>query len=99
MVLCDELGLYCIDETNLETHGTWSESFDTSIYLPDDKEDKWLDSVLDRANSMYERDKSHPSIVIWSLGNESRGGSILQKEADFLRAKDNTRVIHYEGIS
>ena len=97
--LCDELGLYCIDETNLETHGTWSESFDTSIYLPDDKEDKWLDSVLDRANSMYERDKNHPSIVIWSLGNESRGGSILQKEADFLRAKDNTRVIHYEGIS
>lgn len=96
--LCDELGLYCIDETNLETHGTWSESFDTSIYLPDDKEDKWLDSVLDRANSMYERDKNHPSIVIWSLGNESRGGSILQKEADFLRAKDNTRVIQKKVI-
>ena len=97
--LCDELGLYCIDETNLETHGTWSDSFDPSLFLPDNKEEKWLDNVLDRANSMYERDKNHPSIIIWSLGNESRGGSVLQKEADFLRAKDNTRVIHYEGLS
>lgn len=96
--LCDELGLYCIDEVNLETHGTWSDSFDPEHYLPNNN-DEWLDIILDRANSMYERDKNHPSIIIWSLGNESRGGSVLLKEANFLRAKDNTRVIHYEGLS
>ena len=96
--LCDELGLYVIDEVNLETHGTWSEMFDVKHILPDDKEE-WLPSILDRANSMYERDKNHPSIIIWSLGNESHGGSIIYQEAQFLRKKDQTRLIHYEGIS
>ena len=91
--LCDELGLYCIDETNLETHGTWSESFDTSIYLPDDKEDKWLDSVLDRANSMYERDKNHPSIVIWSLGNEAGKGENFRWMYNACKKLDPSRPV------
>lgn len=64
--LCDEYGLYVIDEVNLETHGTWSELFDKAHIIPDDKPE-WLDIILDRANSMYERDKNHPSIIIWSL--------------------------------
>lgn len=96
--LCDELGLHVIDEVNLETHGTWSEMFDEEHILPNDQHE-WLDIVLDRANSMYERDKNHPSIVMWSLGNESHGGSVLYQEAQFLRQKDQSRVIHYEGIS
>lgn len=96
--LCDELGLYVIDEVNLETHGTWSELFDEEHILPNNN-DEWLPCILDRANSMYERDKNHPSIIIWSLGNESRGGKVLLEEANFLRSKDTTRVIHYEGLS
>ena len=54
--LCDEYGLYVIDEVNLETHGTWSEYFDKEHIIPDNKPE-WLDIILDRANSMYERDK------------------------------------------
>lgn len=96
--LCDELGLYVIDEVNLETHGTSSEFFDPDNILPNNN-DEWLPAIIDRANSMYERDKNHPSIIIWSLGNESRGGSVLYKEAEFLRSKDKTRLIHYEGLS
>ena len=95
--LCDELGLYVIDEVNLETHGTWSELFDQEHILPYDNED-WLPAIIDRANSMYERDKNHPCILMWSLGNESYGGKVLREEADFLRKKDSTRLIHYEGI-
>ena len=95
--LCDELGLYVIDEVNLETHGTWSEFFDREHILPNNNL-KWLDNILDRANSMYERDKNHPSILIWSLGNESYGGEVIYQESQFLRKKDQTRLIHYEGI-
>lgn len=95
--LCDEYGLYVIDEVNLETHGTWSEYFDKEHIIPDNKPE-WLDIVLDRANSMYERDKNHPSIIIWSLGNESHGGKNLYEMSQFLRNKDQSRVIHYEGI-
>ena len=95
--LCDEYGLYVIDEVNLETHGTWSEYFDKEHIIPDNKPE-WLDIILDRANSMYERDKNHPSIIIWSLGNESHGGKNLYEMSQFLRNKDQSRVIHYEGI-
>lgn len=95
--LCDELGLYVIDEVNLETHGTWSEFFDREHIIPHDNLE-WLNIILDRANSMYERDKNHPSIVIWSLGNESFGGEVIYRESEFLRKKDQTRLIHYEGI-
>ena len=65
--------------------------------IPDNKPE-WLDIILDRANSMYERDKNHPSIIIWSLGNESHGGKNLYEMSQFLRNKDQSRVIHYEGI-
>ena len=96
--LCDEYGLYVIDEVNLETHGTWSELFDKTHIIPDDKSE-WLDIILDRANSMYERDKNHPSIIIWSLGNESYGGKNLYEMSKFMKQKDTSRLIHYEGLS
>lgn len=96
--LCDEYGIYVIDETNLETHGSWvnnqKEEFDA---LPGSKEE-WTEAVLDRCNSMVERDKNHPSIVIWSLGNESFGGDNFIKMHDFIKKKDPTRIIHYEGV-
>lgn len=96
--LCDQYGLYVIDETNLETHGTWwygqKELGDT---LPGSRPE-WTANVLDRCRSMLERDKNHPSVVIWSLGNESFGGDNFLRMAEYVRAADPTRVVHYEGI-
>ena len=71
--LCDEFGIYMIDETNLESHGSWDTAEFTKDYtyvVPHDKPE-WQSMMLDRANSMYQRDKNHPAILIWSCGNES----------------------------
>ena len=98
--LCDEYGLYLIDETNLETHGSWDtvhETGDTSMIVPNDRPE-WLDMMLDRANSMYQRDKNHPAILIWSCGNESYGGKDIYEMSQFFRREDPTRLVHYEGI-
>jgi beta-galactosidase len=97
--LCDEYGLYVIDETNLETHGSWrygqrEEEWDN---VPGSKPE-WTGAVLDRANSMLQRDKNHPSVIIWSLGNESFGGDNFIKMHDFFRETDPTRIVHYEGV-
>lgn len=98
--LCDEYGLYMIDETNLETHGSWDVAELTKDYtyvLPHDKPE-WLDMVLDRANSMYQRDKNHPAILIWSCGNESFGGRDIYEMSQFFRKVDSSRLVHYEGL-
>lgn len=96
--LCDEYGIYVIDETNLETHGTWSEFFDQEHIIPND-DPKWQENVLDRAKSMYERDKNHPSILIWSCGNESYGGKDIFEMSEYFRSVDPSRLVHYEGVS
>ncbi len=96
--LCDEYGMYVIDEVNMETHGTWSEMYDPEHIVPDNKPE-WQKAIIDRAASMYERDKNHPSILIWSCGNESHGGKDIYEMSQFLRKKDPSRLIHYEGIS
>lgn len=98
--LCDEYGLYVIDETNLETHGTWQKIGKVVLdenTIPDDKPE-WLEPVLDRAESMFERDKNHSSILIWSCGNESFGGENIYEMSQFFRGKDTSRLVHYEGI-
>lgn len=98
--LCDEYGLFVIDEMNLETHGTWHKNGVVAIdehSLPADNA-LWMEAVLDRANSMYQRDKNHASILIWSCGNESGGGLVLYEASEFLRHKDKSRLIHYEGV-
>ena len=99
--LCDEYGLYMIDETNLETHGTW-EAIGRGLVplefaIPGDRPE-YLQLILDRARSMFERDKNHPSILIWSCGNESFGGSDLQTMHDAFHEWDDTRLVHYEGV-
>lgn len=97
--LCDEHGLYVIDEVNVETHGTWQilgQPYSEKV-IPNNNPE-WLENIIDRAKSMFERDKNYPSIIIWSCGNESFGGENLFKMSEFLRNLDNTRVIHYEGI-
>lgn len=98
--LCDRYGLYVIDEMNLESHGSWDDHrrgrAPREAVVPGDRPE-WRDALLDRAASMYERDKNHASIVIWSCGNESFGGSNILAVADWFRARD-TRPVHYEGI-
>ena len=98
--LCDEYGIYMIDETNLESHGSWDVAEFTKDYtyvVPHDKPE-WLDMMLDRANSMYQRDKNHTAILIWSCGNESFGGKDIFEMSQFFRNTDPTRLVHYEGL-
>ncbi len=97
--LCDELGLYVIDETNLETHGTWkypeAQQFQENA-IPGSKSE-WKDAVVDRAVSMVMRDRNHPSIIMWSLGNEAYGGLNFAHMRHAILAIDQSRTIHYEG--
>ena len=86
--LCDEYGIYVIDETNLETHGLGGR-------LSNDPE--WSHAFVERAVRMVKRDRNHPSIVFWSLGNESGQGPNHAAMASWIKATDPTRFIHYEG--
>lgn len=97
--LCDEYGIYVIDETNLETHGSWQKmgGVETDWVIPGNKKE-WKDIVLDRANSMLQRDKNHPSILIWSCGNESFGGENIYNMSKLFKSGDPSRLVHYEGI-
>lgn len=97
--LCDRNGIYMMDETNLESHGSWQKlgkvepSWNVPGSLP-----QWKDCVLDRAASMFERDKNHVSILFWSCGNESYAGEDILAMADYFRAQDPSRLVHYEGV-
>lgn len=94
---CDRLGFYLVDEADLETHGfRYIEKFGWD-YLSDSP--AWEAEYVDRAVRLYERDKNHPAVIMWSLGNESGLGCNLMKMSDWLRAHDNTRLIHYEGAN
>jgi len=87
--LADEYGLYLIDEANLESHGA-------NGTLPK-SDPKWLPASLDRIQSTVERDKNHPSVLIWSLGNEAGSGNTFKEMADWVHKNDSTRLVHYEG--
>ncbi|MEW6229420.1 MAG: glycoside hydrolase family 2 TIM barrel-domain containing protein, partial [Bacillota bacterium] len=90
--LCDLYGLYVIDEADLETHG-FGLIGDVSRLSNDPA---WQAAFLDRAERMVERDKNHPSVIIWSLGNESGYGPNHDAMAAWIRRADPTRPIHYE---
>lgn len=99
--LCDVYGLYMIAENNLESHGTM-EAFQRGkiseeVVVPRDNED-WMPMLLDRVNSCYQRDKNHPAILIWSVGNESYGGKVIYEMSQKFRELDSHRLVHYEGI-
>lgn len=98
--LCDKYGLYLIDENNMETHGSWtlySKTKDFEYIVPKDNK-IWEPMLLDRAKSMLERDKNHSSILIWSCGNESYGGSVIYTMSEYFRNRDKSRLVHYEGV-
>ena len=97
--LCDQNGIYMIDEANLESHGSWQKmsavepSWNVPGSLPE-----WRDCVVDRARSMFERDKNHTAILIWSCGNESYAGEDILAMSDFFHQNDPSRLVHYEGV-
>lgn len=99
--LCDEYGLYMIAENNLESHGSWDAAMHGSVpkdtIVPGDNMD-WEPMMLDRVNSCYQRDKNHPAVLIWSVGNESYGGKVIFNMSEKFRALDPYRLVHYEGI-
>ena len=93
LTLADELGFWVIDECDLETHG-----FVFSGWVDNPSDDvAWRDAYLDRIERTVERDKNHPSIVIWSLGNEAGTGVNLAAMAQWVRGRDPERPVHYEG--
>lgn len=96
--LCDKYGIYLIDEVNMESHGSWTKMdvFDPSWNVPGSLE-TWENLVLDRVKCTYERDKNHPSIIIWSIGNESWAGTNTVKMHDLFHELDSSRPVHYES--
>ncbi len=91
--LCDAYGLWVIDECDLETHGFAFEGWRGN---PSD-DPAWREAYLDRAARMVERDKNHPCVIAWSLGNEAGTGANLADMAAWIRGRDGSRLIHYEG--
>lgn len=102
--LADEYGFYVIDEANIEVHGmgTTNQGLDNNekaqaihpAYRPE-----WREAFMARTRRMYERDKNHPSIIIWSLGNEAGNGQNLMDTYDYLKEADPTRPTQYEGAT
>ncbi len=88
--LCDRYGLYLIDEANIESHGVWDRLA---------KDPEWRTAFMERGIRMVERDKNHPSVIIWSMGNESGYGPNFQALAEWIHTHDPTRPVHYESAT
>lgn len=97
ITMCDFYGLYVVDEADIETHGFYAVPHST--YNPNrlSNDLKWATHYLDRVVRMYERDKNHPSITMWSLGNESGGYKCQDVCYDFLHKENPEVPVHYEG--
>ena len=87
--ICDSLGIYVLDECNVESHGA-------NDKLPK-SDDNWRPACLERMSSMIQRDKNHPCVIIWSLGNEAGWGDVFASMREYAHQADNTRPVHYEG--
>ena len=88
--LCDRYGLYVIDEANIESHGMGYGEASLA------KDTVWFPAHLDRTKRLYERSKNHPSVIIWSLGNEAGNGINFQRTYDWLKGVEHTRPVQYE---
>ena len=97
--LCDDNGIYMMAENNLESHATWQKmgAIEPSYNVPGSVP-QWRDVVVDRARTNYETFKNHPSILVWSLGNESYAGDNIVKMNEFYKKHDDSRLVHYEGV-
>lgn len=98
LTMCDFYGLYVVDEADIETHGFYSMP---GVYNPNklSNNPKWASHYLDRVSRMYERDKNHPSVTMWSLGNESGGYKCQDVCYDFLKKNNPEVPVHYEGAN
>ncbi|MDD3321050.1 MAG: glycoside hydrolase family 2 TIM barrel-domain containing protein [Paludibacter sp.] len=95
--LCNKYGLFLVDEANIEIHGMGAALqgwFDKSVhpaYLPE-----WHAAIMDREISLVERDKNHPSVILWSLGNECGNGAVFQDAYKWIKKRDKTRLVQFE---
>ncbi|MCH5261521.1 MAG: beta-galactosidase [Lachnospiraceae bacterium] len=96
--LCDRNGIYVMSETNLESHGSWQKMFAEPSWNVPGSVPQWKEVVIDRARSNFETFKNHPSILFWSLGNESYAGDNIEAMQRFFKDKDDSRLVHYEGV-
>lgn len=96
--LCDQAGIHVMAETNLESHGSWQKmgAFEPSYNVPG-AVPQWQSAVLDRAKTNFETLKNHPSILFWSLGNESYAEENIRQMNDYFKKVDPDRLVHYEG--
>ena len=99
-MLCDKFGLYIMDEADLEMHGACSRDgrYDIPLWEEYAENDFFTPGITDRHVALVERDKNRPSVIIWSLGNESSFGKAFFKGANYIKNRDKTRPIHYEGL-
>ncbi len=95
--LCDKYGLYIVDEANIEAHGMGSAPWD---YIDPNQHPaelaQWKDAILDRELALVERDKNHPSVIIWSLGNECGNGENFRDAYSWIKLRDSSRPIQFE---
>jgi len=100
MDICDEYGFYVIDEADLECHGVHSAGeWESGAFHMLTRDTKWEKAFLDRAERLVERDKNHPAVIIWSMGNESGYGLNHIAMAKWTKSRDNSRLVHYEGAA
>ncbi len=99
-MLCDTFGIYVMDEADLEMHGACSRDgrYDVGLWSEYAENDFFSPGITDRHVALVERDKNRPSVIIWSLGNESSFGKAFFDGAKYIRNRDNSRPIHYEGL-
>jgi len=95
--LCDRYGIYLVDEANIEIHGYGSSPWDkVEPGVHPAATEAWKASILDREHALVERDKNHPSVIVWSLGNECGNGSNFEAGYDWIKSRDTTRPVQFE---
>jgi len=95
--LCDQYGIYLVDEANIESHAMGAELqgwFDKSVHPA--YQGEWAPAHMDRIQRLVKRDKNHPSVIIWSMGNECGNGPVFYEAYDWIKGYDNTRMVQFE---
>ena len=95
--LCDRYGFYVIDEADQECHGTINQYGEDACFPQMPHDERFREAFVDRARLLYTRDKNHPSVVVWSMGNESGYGPNTEAELAYIKSVDSTRLTHYES--